>query len=105
MFLSAKMHNEGRPIRVIPSVKGKWQKCVPMCLQKLLSDLELGDPFSIKISFQVIENVQGLREHKVSFSSDVRDLYYSVPRLRLLQTENSSFTFQNSARISVDAFM
>lgn len=112
MFFSAKTHKVDKPLRVIITEQGTWQKAVARFLQGKLEMLYVDDPFLIRGSEEVATFLQN--NHDVpyrAFSVDIKDLYYSLPHEQLLQCVEEAIDgfgtvrFQNSAGVTARGFI
>lgn len=84
VVFTAKTHKPEVPFRTIVSDEGSWQKCVSQFLLKKLKTLVVNDPFLVKKSATVAQFLERNDHVAFSFSVDVQDLFYSVPRNQLL---------------------
>ncbi|XP_064469727.1 uncharacterized protein LOC135384457 [Ornithodoros turicata] len=111
MFFTAKTHKPEVPFRTIVSEKGTWQLHVSRFLLKDLRELDLGDPFAVRSSGEVIGLLEELPSVGYLFSVDVVDLFYSVPHQELFRAVrdcievNGLIAFQNASGLAVDNSM
>lgn len=75
MFFTAKTHKVDRPLRVIVSEEGTWQKSVARFLQEKLALLGVKDPFLTRGSEEVAEFFKENHDQTyTAFSVDIKDL-------------------------------
>ena len=112
-FFSIKTHKPEQPFPTIISDNGTWQVVVSTFLQKQLEKLVVQDPFIIRNSEVIVEDLRhGKFDGCTAFSVDVVDLYYSLPQRELMNcvkeciTENNDEQeLQNECGLNVERFL
>ncbi|XP_040064250.1 uncharacterized protein LOC120838403 [Ixodes scapularis] len=106
-----KDHKPELPFRTVINENGTWQKVVSKFLQQGLEYVRLEDSLSLRNSNELIDILEVHHGRKCSiFSMDIKDLYYSLEKSRLLKRvkealERNLVKFQSGSGISVDCFL
>ncbi|XP_042144221.1 uncharacterized protein LOC121834568 [Ixodes scapularis] len=106
-----KDHKPEMPLRVVINENGTWQKVVSVFLQKGLNHAILDKSLSLRNSSELITVLEGHHGKEGDMlSMDIKDLYYSLEKSRLLERvksvlEMNLVRFQSRSGISVDSFL
>ncbi|KAH6927456.1 hypothetical protein HPB50_004186 [Hyalomma asiaticum] len=81
-----KSHKPGCPVRAIVTEDAPWQKLVSGFLQRALKGLVPNDPFAVRGSLVIVENLsRGFPSANAAFSVDIEDMFYSIQQDELLE--------------------
>ncbi|XP_040067690.1 uncharacterized protein LOC115312851, partial [Ixodes scapularis] len=106
-----KDHKIEMPLRTVVNENGTWQKVVSCFLQRGLKLANLEKSIALKNSSELIEVMEKFHGRKCAvFSMDIKDLYYSLEKSRLMNRvrialEGNLIKFQSGTGIAVDSFL
>ncbi|XP_042150148.1 uncharacterized protein LOC121838139, partial [Ixodes scapularis] len=106
-----KDHKPDMPFRTVINELGTWQCSVSKFLQRGLNVIQLEGSLSLRNSEALIDVLEGFHGRQCTvMSMDIKDLYYSLEKVRLMQRvrqvlELNLVNFQSRTGIAVDSFL